>query len=86
MVFGFELEALLGRYQMHCLDRSQGPPVYPGYERAKSVNGIAGWNFWMITTVELEYARALQLTIDSNLPDQTRSVQTKAFKEREFSS
>ncbi|MFS7917656.1 hypothetical protein Hanom_Chr03g00191691 [Helianthus anomalus] len=29
MVFGFKFEALLGRYQMHYLDRSQGPPVYP---------------------------------------------------------
>ena len=50
-------EALLGRYQMRYLDRSQGPPVYPGYERVKSVNGIAGWNFWMITTVRPERAR-----------------------------
>ncbi|KAJ0575516.1 hypothetical protein HanIR_Chr05g0213631 [Helianthus annuus] len=45
VVFGCKLEALLGRYQMHYLDRSQGPLVYPGFERAKSVNGIAGWNF-----------------------------------------
>ncbi|MFS8026909.1 hypothetical protein Hanom_Chr16g01492231 [Helianthus anomalus] len=37
MVYGFKLEALLGRYQMHYLDRSQGPPVYPCFEGAKHV-------------------------------------------------
>ena len=68
------MEALLGRYQMRYLDQSQGPPVYLGFDRAKSVNGITGGNFRMITTMKLECARALHLDIDSNLPDQTLSV------------
>ena len=38
----------------------------------------------MITTVKPERTRALQLTIDSNLPDQTRSVQTGELKEENF--
>ncbi|KAJ0564939.1 hypothetical protein HanIR_Chr06g0257131 [Helianthus annuus] len=37
IVFGCKLEALLGRYRMHYLDRSQGPPVYPCFEGAKHV-------------------------------------------------
>ncbi|MFS8000252.1 hypothetical protein Hanom_Chr12g01176131 [Helianthus anomalus] len=37
IVFGCKLEALLGWYQMHYLDRLQGPPVYPCFERAKHV-------------------------------------------------
>ena len=40
--------------------------------------------FWTVTTVKLEYTRALKLTIDSNLPDQTRSVQTGELKEEDF--
>ncbi|MFS7953348.1 hypothetical protein Hanom_Chr07g00617501 [Helianthus anomalus] len=39
------LEALLGRYRMCYLDRSQGPPVDCGSDRVRSVNGIVGWSF-----------------------------------------
>ena len=42
VVFGFKLEALLGRYRMHHLDRSQGPPVYPCFKRAKHVMAMLG--------------------------------------------
>ncbi|KAJ0615645.1 hypothetical protein HanIR_Chr02g0081561 [Helianthus annuus] len=55
VVFGFKLEALLGWYQMHFLDRSQGPPVYHCFEGAKTRDGIAGWNSRAITTMDLKH-------------------------------